>query len=69
MKNLLNKFRRDEDGAAAVEYGIILLVVILVFSAGLITVAQDTSFQFGEAAKATTDVKAAVTGTGTEEGI
>jgi Flp pilus assembly pilin Flp len=30
MKNILKTFLRDEDGAALVEYGLALLVVILV---------------------------------------
>ncbi len=59
MKNLITTFLRDEDGAALVEYGIALLVVILVGTAALITLAQDTGELFGGAAAATTAVSIA----------
>jgi Flp pilus assembly pilin Flp len=42
MKALLSKFRRDEDGAALVEYGIALLVVILVGAGALLTPSDNT---------------------------
>ena len=61
MTNLIKTFLRDEDGAALVEYGLALLVVILVGTGALITMAGDTSTLFGGAASATT---AAVAATG-----
>ncbi len=61
MKALLSKFRRDEDGAALVEYGIALLVVILVGTAGLIQLGRSTETQFDDAGAAA----AAVAGTRT----
>lgn len=61
MKTLLKKFLRDESGAALVEYGIALLVVILVGSGALLTVANNTEAQFGDAETATTAVRTAVT--------
>ena len=39
MKNMLKTFLREEDGAALVEYGLALLVVILVGTAALTGVA------------------------------
>lgn len=54
MKNLIKTFLRDEDGAALVEYGLALLVVILVGTGALITMAGDTSILFGRGATATT---------------
>jgi pilus assembly protein Flp/PilA len=53
MKNLLVNFLRDEDGAALVEYGIALLVVIMVGTGALIAVAGDTTTLFGRAETAT----------------
>ncbi|SEL18584.1 hypothetical protein SAMN05443999_10437 [Roseovarius azorensis] len=61
MKALLNKFVRDESGAALVEYGVALLVVILVGTAALITISTDTEAQFTDAAAATQAVRAAAT--------
>ena len=62
MKNIISNFIREEDGAALVEYGIALLVVILVGTTALVTLAQDTGELFGGAAVATT---AASTAAGT----
>ena len=53
MKNLITTFLRDEDGAALVEYGLALLVVILVGTGALITMAEDTGALFGGGATAT----------------
>jgi Flp pilus assembly pilin Flp len=64
MKALLSKFRRDEDGAALVEYGIALLVVILVGTAALVGLSQDTQALFQDACAATDAVSAAA-GNGT----
>jgi Flp pilus assembly pilin Flp len=61
MKALLSKFRRDEDGAALVEYGIALLVVILVGTAALLGLANDTGTLFTDACGATGGVVNATT--------
>lgn len=59
MKNIISTFIREEDGAALVEYGIALLVVILVGTAALIGVAGDTSTLFTRADTATSAAAAA----------
>jgi pilus assembly protein Flp/PilA len=59
MKALLSKFVRDEDGAALVEYGVALLVVILVGTAALVTLSTDVGNQFSDACTATEDVRTA----------
>ena len=46
MKNLITTFICDEDGATLVEYGVALLVVIIVGSAALITLARSTAANF-----------------------
>lgn len=63
MKALLSKFRRDEDGAALVEYGIALLVVILVGTAALLGLAGNTEVLFTEACDASNAVAAQTDGT------
>lgn len=59
MKNIISTFIREEDGAALVEYGIALLVVILVGTAALIGLAQDTTTLFTRAEVATTTASTA----------
>lgn len=54
MKNILKTFLRDEDGAALVEYGLALLVVILVGTTALGVLADDTEVLFDNASDATT---------------
>lgn len=49
MKKFLAKFARDEDGAALVEYGVALLVVIIVGGSGLIALANQTETNFRSA--------------------
>ena len=56
MKNIISNFIREEDGAALVEYGIALLVVILVGTTALIAVATDTGTLFTGASTATNAV-------------
>ncbi|MBE0413734.1 Flp family type IVb pilin [Yoonia sp.] len=56
MKKFLAQVVRDESGAALVEYGVALLVVILVGTTALITLSNDTGKQFTDAAAATTAV-------------
>lgn len=53
MKNLISNFIRDEDGAALVEYGLALLVVIMVGTALLSGVAGDVETLFTRADTAT----------------
>jgi Flp pilus assembly pilin Flp len=55
MKALLSKFRRDEDGAALVEYGIALLVVILAGTGALVGLADNTEQLFSEGCTAAND--------------
>lgn len=62
MKALLAKFVRDESGAALVEYGVALLVVILVGTVALVDVAQDTGEMFTDSSTATTAVRTAAGG-------
>ena len=56
MKTLLKKFARDESGAALVEYGIALLVVILVGTGGLLALSNGTQTQFNDAGTAVTTI-------------
>ena len=53
MKNIISNFIREEDGAALVEYGLALLVVILVGVGALQLVAEDTTALFEGAGAAT----------------
>ena len=64
MKNIISNFIREEDGAALVEYGIALLVVILVGTTALISVAQDTGTLFTGAETATGAVVTAAAAAG-----
>jgi pilus assembly protein Flp/PilA len=52
MKNVIKTFLRDEDGAALVEYGLALLVVILVGTVALGALAEDTGTLFTGASTA-----------------
>jgi Flp pilus assembly pilin Flp len=63
MKTLLKNFVRSESGAALVEYGIALLVVILVGTGALIGLAQDSEILFGDACGATGEAVVAAGGT------
>ena len=60
MKNIFLNFIREEDGAALVEYGLALLVVILVGVGALQTVANNTTTLFNGAATSTTTAAALV---------
>ena len=53
MKNIIANFIREEDGAALVEYGLALLVVILVGTVALVNVAGDTQTLFTRSGDAT----------------
>ena len=46
MKTLLKKFLRNESGATLVEYGVALLVVVIVGGAGLLGLANATNDNF-----------------------
>ena len=52
MTKMLKTFWRDESGAALVEYGVALLVAILVGTGGLIALANNTDANFRTAADA-----------------
>lgn len=54
MKKMLKAFWGDESGAALVEYGVALLVVILVGTGGLIALSDQTEANFQDAATAAT---------------
>ena len=54
MINIIANFIREEDGAALVEYGLALLVVILVGTGTLGVLAGDTSTLFTRGAASTT---------------
>ena len=41
MRNLLNKFRKSESGAALVEYAVALIVVTIIGGAGVIILGQN----------------------------
>lgn len=49
MKKMLKTFWKDEDGAALVEYGVALLVVIIAGGGFLITLAGNTNDNFSDA--------------------
>jgi Flp pilus assembly pilin Flp len=49
MKTLFKTFLRNDSGAALVEYGIALLVVILVGTGTLIALAGNVNLSFGQA--------------------
>lgn len=51
IKNLL----RDEDGATLVEYGVALLVVIIIGTGALTTLGRSTAGLIGEAAETVAD--------------
>ncbi|WP_206615408.1 Flp family type IVb pilin [Solirhodobacter olei] len=50
----LSRFRKDEKGTTLVEYGIALLVAIIVGGGGLITLANTTNTNFTSANTAAT---------------
>lgn len=43
MRNFLNKFRRDEDGAAMVEYAVLLGLITAAVIATIVTLGTDIS--------------------------
>ena len=43
MRDLFKTFRKTEDGATLVEYGVALILAIIVGGAALVTLSEDTS--------------------------
>ena len=50
MRKLINRFRRDEDGPAMVEYGLLVGLIALVVALGAIVLGQDISTMFSKVA-------------------
>ena len=50
MGKLISRFRRDEDGPAMVEYGLLVGLIALVVAAGAIVLGQDISIMFSNVA-------------------
>jgi pilus assembly protein Flp/PilA len=48
MRKLINRFRRDEDGPAMVEYGLLVGLIALVVALGALVLGQDISTLFSE---------------------
>jgi pilus assembly protein Flp/PilA len=46
MRKLINRFRRDERGAAMVEYGLLVGLIALVVAAGATVLGNDISTMF-----------------------
>ena len=46
MRKLINNFRRDEDGPAMVEYGLLVGLIALVVALGALVLGQDISIMF-----------------------
>lgn len=55
MKNLLKRFRDDESGATAIEYGLIAALIALAIVAGAGTLGTTLDRQFSSIADALTD--------------
>jgi pilus assembly protein Flp/PilA len=50
MRKLINRFRHDEDGAAMVEYGLLVGLIALVVAAAALLLGQDISTLFSKVA-------------------
>ena len=46
MKNLLNKFFKDESGATAIEYGLIAALVSVAIIGGVTTIGKESAKSF-----------------------
>ena len=46
MRKLINRFRRDEDGPAMVEYGLLVGLIALVVAVAALALGQDISTLF-----------------------
>lgn len=62
LANQLKRFRKEEDGAALVEYGVTLLVVILVGATAIVTIGKSTGSLFGTAATTASTVCGNISG-------
>lgn len=51
MKRLL-RFLRDEDGPTAVEYGVMLALIVIVCMAGIQSLTQETANSYNRSAEA-----------------
>lgn len=52
MRNLFKNFRKSESGATLVEYGVALILAIIVGGTALVTLAGETSGNMGDATSA-----------------
>ncbi|WP_417455747.1 Flp family type IVb pilin [Kordiimonas sp.] len=52
MMKLLTKFRRDEEGATAIEYGLIAALIAIALITALNTLGDSLSTKFGEVSTA-----------------
>lgn len=52
MRNLLNRFAKDESGATAIEYGLIAALIAVVIIAALGLVGTSLRTKFGEVSTA-----------------
>jgi pilus assembly protein Flp/PilA len=48
MRKLIKRFRRDEEGPAMVEYGLLVGLIALVVALGALVLGQDISIMFSE---------------------
>jgi Flp pilus assembly pilin Flp len=64
----LKRFHKDEKGVTLVEYGIALLVVVLVGGTAMIAIANNTSALFGGGVSATNDACTGASLTGCDDG-
>ena len=48
--NLIQKFIREEDGASAVEYGLLVALIAVVITAAVTLLGQNISTKFNDAA-------------------
>lgn len=47
ISNLINRFRRDEEGVTLVEYGIAILLAVAVGGSALVTLARTINTELG----------------------
>jgi pilus assembly protein Flp/PilA len=52
MRKLINRFRRDEEGAALVEYGMLVGLIAVICIAAVTTLGQEISTAFSSIASA-----------------
>ena len=56
MRKLTNRFRRDEEGAALVEYGMLVGLIAVICVAAVTLLGQDVSNAFSTIANALTNI-------------